>query len=245
MIPLRDENPTRTTPYVTFVLIAANVVAFLWQMGAIVSGHRAQMLAYTLVPYDVVKGADLIYPGGPQPVLLTVFTSMFMHANFLHIGGNMLYLWIFGNNIEDVLGHFRFLFFFLACGVAAALGQIIVEPLSQIPMMGASGAIAGVLGAYILLFPTANIISLVFLGFFVTTAQIPAIIVLGIWFVTQMVSLGYMRGIGGAPHGGVAYAAHIGGFVAGVILIWLLGGKRRVRQRSNLAPIRRYGSPWN
>lgn len=240
MIPLRDENPTRTTPYITFVLIAANVAAFIWQLGAIASGSREGMLAYALVPHDIATGADLIYPGGPHPVLLTVFTSMFMHANLLHIAGNMLYLWIFGNNIEDVLGHFRFLFFYLVCGVAAAMGQIIVDPMSRIPMMGASGAIAGVLGAYMMLFPTANIISLVFIGWYVTTAEIPAIITLGIWFLMQIISLSYMRGMGLHAGGGVAYAAHIGGFVAGVALIFILRGRRLSRQRRRVVPIRRY-----
>ena len=240
MIPLRDENPTRTTPYVTFVLIAANVAAFIWQLGAIASGSREGMLAYALVPHDIATGVDLIYPGGPHPVLLTVFTSMFMHANLLHIAGNMLYLWIFGNNIEDVLGHFRFLFFYLVCGAAAAMGQIIVDPMSRIPMMGASGAIAGVLGAYMMLFPTANIITLVFIGWYVTTAEIPAIITLGIWFLMQIISLSYMRGMEPHAQGGIAYAAHIGGFVAGVALIFILGGRKLSRQRRRIVPIRRY-----
>jgi len=227
MIPLRDENPTRTTPFVTIALIAANVAAFLLQLGT----ERGRMLAFALVPYDLTSGTDVVFPGGPQPVFLTIFTSMFMHANILHIAGNMLYLWIFGNNVEDTLGHFRFLLFYLACGVAAAAAQIVMDPASQVPMMGASGAIGGVLGGYLMLFPGANIVTLVFLGFFITTANIPAIFVLGIWILTQVVSLQYMAGYGGHMQGGVAYAAHIGGFLAGVILILLLGGRGRARRR--------------
>ncbi len=244
MIPLRDENPTRTTPYVTFAIIAVNIIVFIYQLRAIATDNVAAMLAYALVPYEITKSADLIFPGGPQPVFLTFFTSMFMHANFLHIAMNMLYLWIFGNNIEDVLGHLRFIVFYVICGIAAALGQILLDPYSKIPMIGASGAIAGVLGAYLLLFPAARIISLIIWGFFITTAEVPAVYILFIWFITQLFSLSMMATIGGASKGGVAYAAHIGGFVAGFLLILIFGGKRLKRRRDSLIPIRRYYRPW-
>jgi membrane associated rhomboid family serine protease len=150
---------------------------------------------------------------------------MFLHANLLHIAGNMLYLWIFGNNIEDVLGHIKFAIFYLLCGFGAAMGQVLVSPSSTVPMVGASGAIAGVLGAYLILFPRAKIVSLIFVLYFIQTAELPASLVLGFWIVLQVLnSLLMSARMGGG--GGVAYAAHVGGFVVGVALIYLLGGKR-------------------
>jgi len=223
VIPLKDENPTRTTPFVVILLIAVNVAVFLYN-GELRPGFQNPLAGFELVPYKIVTGRNV----GPTPIApwMTIFTSIFMHANVLHLGGNMLYLWIFGNNIEDVLGHFRFLVFYLAAGVVAAFAQIIVAPFSTIPMVGASGAIAGVLGAYFLLFPTARIITLVFM-FFIQVVDMPASFVLGLWIVLQVISLSFMD----ASAGGVAYAAHVGGFVAGVLMILLLGGRRLLRGR--------------
>ena len=234
MIPLRDENPARTTPYIVYILIAANVLIYLYN-GSLGPHTHNPLAGFELVPAKLFGSRDLGAPGPAAP-WMTIFTSMFMHANLFHIGGNMLYLWIFGNNIEDVLGHFKFTFFYLASGVAAALAQVAASPMSHVPMVGASGAIAGVLGAYFLLFPRARIISLVILVFFIQVTALPAWIVLGLWIVLQVI---YSTLMAGGPGGGVAYAAHIGGFLAGLIMIFLLGGGRLLRGRQT-AVYRRY-----
>ena len=234
MIPLRDENPSRTTPYVLYVIMALNVVLFLYN-GTLTEHSRNPLAGFELIPANLTAGRLIV----PTPISpwLTVFTSMFLHANLLHIGGNMLYLWIFGNNIEDVLGHFRFIFFYLLCGVAAAMGQVLASPSSTIPMVGASGAIAGVLGAYLVLFPRARIISLVFLFYFIQTVEMPASVILGFWIVLQVLNSLLMTARVG---GGVAYAAHVGGFAAGVALIYLFGGKRLLGGRRAVEYQRRY-----
>lgn len=236
MIPLRDENPTRTTPYIVYILIAVNVLLYLYN-GNLGPHSRNPLAGFELVPAELFTGRDI---GAPTPVVpwLTIFTSMFLHANLLHVAGNMLYLWIFGNNIEDVLGHFKFLVFYLICGLGAALAQVLTNPLSPIPMVGASGAIAGVLGAYLALFPRAKIMSLVFLFFFVQVVALPASVVLGIWFLLQLLN-GLLLGSGMMPGGGVAYAAHIGGFVAGLALIYIFGGSSLLRGRRSVE-YRRY-----
>lgn len=221
MIPLRDENPTRTTPYIVYVLIAVNVLVYLYN-GSLGPHSHNPLAGFELVPARLAGGRD--YAASPVAPWLTIFTSMFMHANLLHVGGNMLYLWIFGNNIEDVLGHFKFLVFYLLAGVAAALAQVAASPMSHIPMVGASGAIAGVLGAYFVLFPRARIISLVILQ----VTALPAWIVLGFWIILQVINSALMAGGHG---GGVAYMAHIGGFLAGIVMIFLLGGGRLLRGR--------------
>lgn len=228
MIPLRDENPTRTVPYVVFALIIINAIVFIYN-GTMDPRVRSPLAGFELVPAELTtgRGAGVMAPIAPW---MTIFTSMFLHANVLHIGGNMLYLWIFGNNIEDALGHFRFLFFYLVAGTAAALAQVIVNPQSTIPMVGASGAIAGVLGAYLILFPGARIITLVFLAVFVQLVALPAYVVLGLWFVLQFVNT-VVFSSGMMPGGGVAYAAHTGGFLAGVTGIYLFGGKRLAGNR--------------
>ena len=228
MIPLRDENPTRTTPYVVYSLIALNVIAFIYN-GSLRQHGGNPLSGFELVPYELATGLDI---GPPTPIApwLTVFTSMFLHANLLHIGGNMLYLWIFGNNIEDVLGHFKFLFFYLAAGAAAAGSQILMDPMAKIPMVGASGAIAGVLGAYLILFPRARIISLVIFVYFIQVVALPASLVLGFWIALQLIN-SLLLGSGMLPGGGVAYAAHVGGFAAGIVMILLLGGRRLLRGR--------------
>ena len=232
MIPLRDENPTRTVPYIVYVLIAANVLVYLYN-GSLGPHARNPLAGFELVPASLFGGSDYISPVAPW---LTVFTAMFMHANLLHIGVNMLYLWIFGNNIEDVLGHVKFLAFYLLCGVAAALAQVAVSPASRVPMVGASGAIAGVLGAYLILFPKARIVSLVILFYFIQVTALPASLVLGFWIVLQIINSLVM---GGGVGGGIAYAAHIGGFLAGILVIFLLGGKRLTGVRQTVQ-YRRY-----
>src|SRR5215204_5776550 len=201
MIPLRDVIPARTTPYVTVSLVVINALEFLYQL-SLGGGINNFVLTYGLVP------AYFSW--------VSVVTSMFLHGGFLHVAGNMLYLWIFGDNVEDRMGHGRFLAFYLLCGIAAALGQTLTVPHSQIPMVGASGAIAGVMGAYFVLYPHSRIVTL--LPFIVIQViEVPAILFLGIWFLMQ-----FMSGIGsiadtagGARAGGIAFWAHVAGFAAG------------------------------
>ncbi|MEO5656262.1 MAG: rhomboid family intramembrane serine protease [Nitrospiria bacterium] len=223
MIPLRDENPTTITPVVTMGLIAANVLVFLYQMSL---GGSGEELVYTFgaVPLALFGGESL----SPLPATLTLMTSMFLHGGFMHVGGNMLYLWIFGNNIEDVMGHGRFIVFYLICGVAAAYAHALSAPSSAVPMIGASGAISGVLGAYLLLFPRAQILTLIPLGFFTRLVHIPAMVVLGFWIVIQFLNGTLSVGQAG---GGVAWFAHVGGFVAGMALIRVFARPRLTRSR--------------
>ncbi len=208
MIPLRDDNPTQTVPYVTVGLIGLNGAIFLAELFS----ASDWAVVYGAVPVRLLQTMD---PG----TLLTVITSMFLHGGLLHLGGNMLYLWIFGNNIEDVLGHGRFIVFYLLCGVIAAYSHALTAPSSHIPMVGASGAIAGVLGAYLVLFPRAKVLTLIPFGFYMEVVRLPAGIVLGFWIVVQFISGGLSMGAEGA---GVAWFAHIGGFLTGMILIWML-----------------------
>lgn len=243
MIPLADDNPTRTRPYVVYVLILMNVLVYIYdRTGAI--GPIGRLWDWSMIPKFVLFGTAVtqnipviadgtqkvleVTYAGLQPRWLTIFSSMFMHASLVHIGGNMLYLWIFGNNIEDSLGHIKFLIFYLVCGFAAATAHILVNIHSAVPTVGASGAVAGVLGAYLMLYPRQDIRTLVFLGFIWTFIEVPALIVLGVWFVTQLFGL---AGSGGMQGGGVAYGAHVGGFIAGVVLIMLLGGRRLIGPR--------------
>ncbi|HEY5998087.1 MAG TPA: rhomboid family intramembrane serine protease [bacterium] len=214
MIPLRDTVPTRTFPGVTVALIAANAAVFLYELS--LGPEQADIFASTFgaVPAAVTGAASSAMTGVPP--LLTLVTSMFLHAGLLHLLGNMLFLWIFGNNVEDATGHLRFLVFYLACGVIAAVAHVATDPESTTKMVGASGAISGVLGAYLLLFPRARIVTLVFLGFFAQTIEIPAFFFLGFWFLLQFVS-GALS-LGGAG-GGVAWFAHVGGFIAGMVLL--------------------------
>jgi membrane associated rhomboid family serine protease len=215
MIPLHDDNPTTITPVVTIGLIAACALVFLWQMSLSPYAAQAAVYAYGLIPAVLFDTADLPPEVAAIPAELSVFTSMFLHGGLLHLGGNMLYLWIFGNNIEDSMGHGRFIAFYLLCGVAAALAQAVQAPESTVPMIGASGAIGGVLGGYLMLFPRAHVLVLVPIGFFLTTLRVPAVVVLGLWFVLQFLQSGMTAGEGG----GVAYWAHIGGFAAGAVLV--------------------------
>jgi len=203
MIPLRDIIPSRTTPVVTIALIAVNILVFVYELSL---GRAVD--AFTLY-WGLVPAAFS---------WVTVFTSMFLHGGLLHVGGNMLYLWIFGDNVEDRMGHGRFLVFYLLCGVAAALAQTITAPDSVVPMVGASGAIAGVMGAYFVLYPKSRIVTLIPLFFFFQVIEVPAILFLGIWFLMQFLSgVGsIVSTVGGGPAGGVAFWAHVAGFVAGI-----------------------------
>jgi membrane associated rhomboid family serine protease len=219
MFPYKDDNPTRTFPLVTICIIGLNIIVFVLQMLSGGDGRRI-VFAYGAIPHNIVtlESTQPIHP------LLTLFTSMFMHGGLFHIFGNMLYLWIFGNNIEDRLGHVRFIIFYLFCGVVAALSHTLTAAGSNIPMIGASGAVSGVLGAYLLLFPYARIHTVIFLGFFVQTVQIPALIVIGFWAIIQVVNGLITQGI--MNQGGVAWFAHVGGFVAGLITIKLWQPRR-------------------
>lgn len=237
MIPLKDDVPSRTTPIVTMLLIALNAVVFVYQLSLGIESDagaagaaEAFVLEFGAVPCRITGACAA--PGQFPPPLVTLFTSMFMHGGLLHAGGNMLYLWIFGNNVEDTLGHGRFLIFYLVSGVAAAIAQTVMNPDSAIPMIGASGAVSGVLGAYLLLFPYATILTLVTFGFFFRFIHIPAVVVLGFWIVLQFIS-GYLSAsaaaLGRGEGGGVAWFAHIGGFLAGMVLLFLMRPRQSVR----------------
>ena len=218
-LPLYDDNPTRGRPLATFVLIGLCVGAFLWQLG---QDEDAVAYSFGMIPAVVFGTAELPVRLAVVPPWATIFTSMFLHAGVLHLGGNMLFLWIFGNNIEDLLGTLRYLLLYFASGVAAALAQALVDPASQIPMVGASGAIAGVLGAYLVLYPHANVQVFVWIVIFFRIVAVPAWIMLGLWIGMQVLS-----GLGSvADEPGVAFWAHIAGFVAGVLLILLLRPRR-------------------
>ena len=224
MIPLRDDNPRRTFPIVTYLLVAVNVLAFVWELSLGRNLDRA-LFDIAFIP------ARYWLPGNWVFDLLTIVTSMFLHGGLMHIGSNMLYLWIFGDNIEDRLGHFRYLLFYLLCGFLATFAHAMFSPGSRIPAIGASGAIAGVLGAYLILYPHARVMTLIPIFFFITVRQLPAIFILGFWFILQLfVGVGSLGVRDAQDMGGVAYWAHIGGFVAGMALIGLFGGFRRPRQ---------------
>lgn len=226
MFPINDHNPTRITPFVTYVLIGINMVVFIHELSLTPPQLDQFFHLYAVVPRELTASFIRIPINQPVPEPLTLVTSQFLHGSFPHILGNMLFLWIFGNNIEDRLGHVKYLIFYIACGVLAALTQWFFSIQSGVPALGASGAIAGVLGAYILRFPTAKIRTLVFLGPFITFPDIPAVFFLGIWFLQQtlngLASLNVPTNIG-MESGGVAYWAHIGGFVFGAILGPVLG----------------------
>ena len=220
MLPLSDHNPSRTVPVVNYLLIAANVLMFFWELSLGPNIER-DLFIVSFVPARF--WAAPLYP----PNLIRILISMFLHGGWLHLGGNMLYLWIFGDNIEDRLGHLKYVIFYLLCGLIATLSHALMLPDSRLPSIGASGAIAGVLGAYIVLFPRARVTTLIPIFVFITIRELPAILVLGLWFVLQFF-VG-VTSIGAAPEatGGVAVFAHIGGFIAGMILVLLMGGGRR------------------
>lgn len=221
MIPLRDNNPRRTVPVVTYALIGINIAAFVWQL------MQGPLLERKLFEIAFIPVRFWI-PGNWFFDIYTVVTSMFLHGSLMHIGSNMLYLFIFGDNIEDRLGKTRYIVFYFACGFLATYAHAFFSPGSQLPAIGASGAIAGVLGAYLILFPHAQVTTLIPIFFFLMVRQLPAILILGLWFVLQLFSGVGSLGVRDAQDmGGVAYFAHIGGFVAGMVLIFVFGGKRR------------------
>jgi membrane associated rhomboid family serine protease len=245
MFPISDDNPRRhLTPYVSWTIIGINILVFLYQVSLPPAGEEAIVYSLGMIPARLFGYMELLPELAVTPPWITVLTSMFMHGGWLHLGSNMLYLWIFGDNIEDSMGHVRFLAFYLLCGAAAALAQGVVDPDSAIPMVGASGAIAGVLGGYILLHPGATVRVLIFLGFFITMVHVPALLVLGVWFALQLFA-GLATPM--TEGGGVAFFAHIGGFVAGLVLVSLF--KRRqvpILERPHHRPfqLERRRGPW-
>lgn len=219
MFPLWDDVPTKKFPLITIILIVLNSIVYLYQMSL---GERFNEFIYSmgLLPFEITHNID-IFPPGPSPIYLTIFFSMFMHGSIVHLLGNMLFLWIFGNNVEDYLGRKRFIIFYLFSGIIAAFTQIFFNSDSIVPMVGASGAIAGVLGAYLLLYPRAKVTTVIIFGFFIRLIKIPAVVVLSFWIIYQ-----FLYGISslavGTGEGGVAWFAHIGGFISGIIIIKLL-----------------------
>jgi len=244
LIPLRDYRPSGSFPIVTVSLIVINILVFIYELilslepSGLFFGQRLTqqdifIFRYGVVPWEITHLKDRP-PLIPIPIWLTLFTSMFIHAGWLHIIGNMLYLWIFGDNVESAMGRLRFFIFYILSGLAAAMSQILTGPDSQTPMVGASGAIAGVLGAYLLLYPYGRVLTAVFFFYFIRLIYLPAIAVLGLWFLLQFVDAALVRG-----QAGVAYFAHIGGFIAGALLLFIFK-KRDV-------PIGLFGrrSPWD
>ena len=228
MIPLKDDNPTSGKPVVTYALIISCVLIFLTQLGSesYKTGHL--FYSYGLIPSVLMGHNQLPMDLYVIPGYVTIFTSMFMHGGFMHLIGNMLYMWIFADNIEDNLGPSKFLIFYLLAGVGAAMTQVLMDTYSQVPMVGASGAIGGVLGAYLINHPNARILVLIPFGFFSQLIKIRALYVLGFWFILQFISSG----------GGVAYAAHIGGFVTGMILILFFN--KKIKRRTKIIK-----GPWD
>lgn len=217
MIPIRDQIKTRHTPVINYLLIAANVLVFLLQMSA-GSNQEALVYEFALIPTNFSDGITL-------GEIRDIFTSMFMHAGLMHLLGNMLYLWIFGDNVEDTLGHFKYLLFYLLGGISASAAHIFINPNSQIPTVGASGAIAAVLGAYLVLYPQSRVATFIPLGFFMTLKMLPAFIVLFMWFVLQLFS--GVLSLGMTDVGGTAFWAHIGGFVFGAFVALFFRNRSR------------------
>ena len=221
MIPLKDDNPTSGRPIVTYFVIGLCVVVFLIQLSSQSYKTGQLFYSYGLIPSVLMGHDQLPMDFYALPAYLTIFTSMFMHGGFMHLVGNMLYMWIFADNIEDNLGSRNFIIFYLLSGIGAAMAQVLMNTHSQIPMIGASGAIGGVLGAYLINHPNARVLVLIPFGFFSQLIKIRALYVLGFWFVLQFINSSMMSSKGG----GVAYAAHIGGFVTGMILILFFNKK--------------------
>jgi membrane associated rhomboid family serine protease len=223
MLPLKDDNPVHITPIFTWLLISVNTIVFIYQVSMEPDSLRLFIYRFGSIP-AVVMGHQMLPENiAAVPPHLSILTSMFMHGGWMHLIGNMWFLWIFGNNIEEAMGRLRFLVFYLLCGVAASWSHILFNVDSVIPTIGASGAIGGVMGAYILIYPRARVWTLIFLGFFIRVLYMPAVIILGYWFVIQVMS-GFLSG----ARSGVAFWAHVGGFIAGVLLTGLFK-KRQVR----------------
>lgn len=222
MIPFKDDNPISIIPVVTVGIIILNAAVYLWELSS-PTGEQQIAYSYGAVPHYLLT-LDRSQPVHP---FATVFSSMFLHGGLFHLGGNMLYLWIFGNNIEDRLGHIRFLIFYLLAGVTAAYAHALIDADSLVPMIGASGAVSGVLGAYILVFPQARVHTIFFFGFFWQVVRVPALIVIGFWAIIQLVSGVVTKGLMG--QGGVAWFAHVGGFLFGFLTIKLWLPRRRFK----------------
>jgi membrane associated rhomboid family serine protease len=229
MIPLKDDNPTLNKPIITYFIIGLCVLVFLLQIGSQTNKMGELFYSYGLIPSVLMGNSQLPLNLYVVPGYITIFTSMFMHGGFMHLIGNMLYMWIFADNIEDSLGPVKFLVFYLLAGIGAAMTQVFMDVNSQIPMIGASGAIGGILGAYLINYPKAKVLVLIPFGFFSQLIKIRALYVLVFWFILQFISSG----------AGVAYAAHIGGFVSGVILILFFNKKK------NLKKIKALKGPWS
>lgn len=232
MLPFRDHNPSRSFPLVTIALVLFNVLVFIYMTSLqmrdthLLSEFIQRM---SVIPIQLTTGKD-IAPPSIHPLVLTVFTAMFMHGSWLHLAGNMLYLWIFGNNIEDIMGSGKFLIFYLLCGIIATAAHVLSNPSSHVPSLGASGAIAGVLGAYLVRFPRAQVDTCLFF-IFITVIRLPAFLVLAGWFLLQFLQ-GLTALSGPKEAGGVAYWAHIGGFVAGMLLVFIFESPNRSQIRN-------------
>jgi rhomboid family protein len=261
LFPVKDNIPTDRFPVVTVALIALNVIAyFFWQQGGLSFGDPSgahyfdNLVRYAQVPYEITHPGAQCAPATSETftcskafgarydlpsIYVTAFTSMFMHGGLLHLGGNMLFLWIFGNNVEDSMGPVKFIVFYLLAGLAATALQIFIGPNSTVPNIGASGAIAGVLGGYILLFPRARVVTIIFIVFFFTILELPALLILGFWFIQQALFGYFDLASGSGQGGGVAYFAHIGGFVFGLLAIKLFADERKRRRQQEAALLRR------
>ena len=231
MIPLKDDNPTSSRPIVTYFLIGLCVVVFLMQLGS--QSYRTLILSYGLIPSVLMGHDQLPMDLYAVPAYMTIFSSMFMHGGWMHLIMNMLFIWVFADNIEDNLGSRNFIIFYILCGIGAAMTHVLMDTHSQIPMIGASGAISGVLGAYIINYPKARILVLIPF-FFIFIIKIRALYVLGYWFVLQFINSYTMS----SQEGGVAYAAHIGGFVCGMVLILFFN--KKVRRKTKIIK-----GPWS
>lgn len=225
MIPLRDENKSGSFPIVTLLLIVACTAVFLYEVSLSSSGLKAFFNAFALTPGRVSHALGTGDAGWGE-LAAPFFTSMFLHGGWLHLIGNMWFLWIFGDNVEDALGPVRYILFYVACGLLASVAHFALGPESRLPTVGASGAIAGVLAGYVVQFPGARVLTLVPLGFFIRVMELPAIAVIGIWFLIQLVSSAMTFGV--TDRGGVAFSAHVGGFLAGLLLMWILRPRRPV-----------------
>jgi len=223
LIPIKDINPTERFAFVTLFFIVLNVAVFLYELMIGPEAGELFIDSFALVPKRLFSGVT--ETSATVPIGATLVTSMFLHGGFLHIGGNMLYLWIFGNNVEDSMGHIRFIVFYLGCGIIASYIHALANASSTVPMIGASGAISGILGAYLLLYPRARVLTLIAFGLYIRTVEVPAMFVLGFWFILQFLNAILSTGTGG----GVAWYAHVGGFVAGMLLIGIF---------------KRHGVPW-
>ncbi len=221
MFPIKDTQPSYSRPAVTLLLIAVNLLVFLYELSLDPFSRNHFIASYALVP-------DRLH-------LISLLTSMFLHGGWLHVLGNVWFLWIFGDNVEDILGHGRYLLFYLLCGVAAAAVQVLASPDSRVPVIGASGAIAGVMGGYLVKFPRARILTLIFIVFFFTTVELPAVLMLAYWFLIQLFSGVGSIGYAASSQGGIAWFAHVGGFLAGMLLVRLMAARRPYSRRKDLS----------